>query len=347
MKKLLLLSAFLILACSSDYELLCVDEVSLSTLTATNITRTSATLNGVISTASINCDTVSTQRQGFVYSRQRQPVIGDFEINLGLDLDEVYVNTTIENLEPNTAYYFRTFAINPVANLYADQYTGIRRFMTHVNDEPTNCDVVYLGENGITIKACESATIGDVGTINGIEYTVVSELNLRQMIVNNADISSVCTSRVIQMEKFFYQNDVFSQDISTWDVSNVISMSQMFQESAFNQDISNWDVRNLTDMYAMFKDNSAFNQPLENWNVGNVDKMGRMFEGNSAFNQPINNWDVSNVDEMWYMFLNASNFNQHIGDWDVSNVKQCAGFSDNTTQWTLPQPYFTSCTPFN
>jgi surface protein len=345
MKKLLLLSAFLILACSSDYELLCVDEVSLSTLTATNITRTSATLNGVISTASINCDTITTQRQGFVYSRQRQPVIGDFEINLGLDLDEVYVNTTIENLEPNTAYYFRTFAINPVANLYANKDEEIRRFMTHVNDEPTNCDVVYLGENGITIKACESATIGDVGTINGIEYTVVSELNLRQRIVNNADISSVCTSRVIQMEKFFYQNDVFSQDISTWDVSNVISMSQMFEESGFNQDISNWDVRNLTDMYAMFKDNSAFNQPLENWNVGNVDKMGRMFEGNSAFNQPINNWDVSNVDEMWYMFFNASNFNQHIGDWDVSNVKQCVGFSDNTTQWTLPQPYFTNCIP--
>ena len=345
MKKLLLLSAFLILACSSDYELLCVDEVSLSTLTATNITRTSATLNGVISTASINCDTITTQRQGFVYSRQRQPVIGDFEINLGLDLDEVYVNTTIENLEPNTAYYFRTFAINPVANLYADKNEEIRRFMTHVNDEPTNCDVVYLGENGITIKACESATIGDVGTINGIEYTVVSELNLRQRIVNNADISSVCTSRVIQMEKFFYQNDVFSQDISTWDVSNVISMSQMFEESGFNQDISNWDVRNLTDMYAMFKDNSAFNQPLENWNVGNVDKMGRMFEGNSAFNQPINNWDVSNVDEMWYMFSNASNFNQPLGDWDVSNVMQCVGFSDNTTQWTLPQPYFTNCIP--
>ena len=138
MKKLLLLSAFLILACSSDYELLCVDEVSLSTLLATNITRTSATLNGVISTASINCDVVSTQRQGFVYSRQRQPTIIDLEINLGLDLDEVYVNTTIENLEPNTAYYFRTFAVNPVANLYADKDEEIRRFMTHVNDEPTN-----------------------------------------------------------------------------------------------------------------------------------------------------------------------------------------------------------------
>jgi len=36
----------------------------------------------------------------------------------------------------------------------------------------------------------------------------------------------------------------------------------MFEESVFNQDISNWDVRNVTDMYSMFKDNSAFNQPI-------------------------------------------------------------------------------------
>ena len=343
MKKLIILSTFLILACSSDYELLCVDEVSFSTFPATNITRTSATLNGLISTASINCDTVTTQRQGFVYSTQRQPVVGDFEINL--DVDGISVITTIENLEPNTAYYFRTFAINPVADLYADKDKEIRRFMTHVDDEPTNCDVVYLGENGITIKACESADVGDVGTINGIEYTIVSELNLRQRIVNNADISTVCTTRVTDMEKFFYQNDVFSQDISNWDVSNVISMSQMFEESAFNQDISSWDVRNLIDMYAMFKDNSVFNQPIGNWNVGNVEKMGRMFEGNSAFNQPINNWDVSNVDEMWYMFYNASNFNQSIGNWDVSSVSQCVGFSYNTPQCTLPLPYFTNCSP--
>ena len=343
MKKLITLCAFLVLTCSSDYELLCVDEVSLSTFPATNVTRTSASLNGLISTASINCDTVTTQRQGFVYSTQRQPVVGDFEINP--DVDGISVITTIENLEPNTAYYFRTFAINPVADLYADKDKEIRRFMTHVDDEPTNCDVVYLGENGITIKACESANVGDVGTINGIEYTIVSELNLRQSIVNNADISTVCTTRVTDMEKFFYQNDVFSQDISNWDVSNVISMSQMFEESAFNQDISSWDVRNLIDMYAMFKDNSVFNQPIGNWNVGNVEKMGRMFEGNSAFNQPINNWDVSNVDEMWYMFYNASNFNQSIGNWDVSSVSQCVGFSYNTPQWTLPLPYFTNCSP--
>ena len=368
MKKLLLLSALLIFACSSDYEIVCVDDVNLSTLPATNITRTSATLNGVIFNTSLNCDVPAIANQGFVYSTSPQPTIEGSSVNVGTGS----VNTTIENLESNTTYYYRTFLTNALGNFYGVDQNGdeeVRRFTTHVNDEPTNCDVVYLGENGITIKACESANTGDVGTINGTEYTVVSEPDLRQMIINNADISSVCASRVTYMEKFFYQNYVFSQDISSWDVSNVTSMSQMFEQSAFNQDISNWDLRNLTDMYAMFKDNSSFNQPLENWNVRNVSKMARMFESNSAFNQPINNWDVSNVNEMWYMFFNASNFNQPMGDWNVSsvtnmysmfseasnfnqslgnwnvsNVSECGGFSFNATQWTLPQPNFTNCT---
>jgi len=368
MKKLLLLSALLIFACSSDYEIVCVDDVNLSTLPATNITRTSATLNGVIFNTSLNCDVPAIANQGFVYSTSPQPTIEGSSVNVGTGS----VNTTIENLESNTTYYYRTFLTNALGNFYGVDQNGdeeVRRFTTHVNYEPTNCDVVYLGENGITIKACESANIGDVGTINGTEYTVVSEPDLRQMIINNADISSVCTSRVTYMEKFFYQNYVFSQDISSWDVSNVTSMSQMFEQSAFNQDISNWDLRNLTDMYAMFKDNTSFNQPLENWNVRNVSKMARMFESNSAFNQPINNWDVSNVNEMWYMFFNASNFNQPMGDWNVSsvtnmysmfseasnfnqslgnwnvsNVSECGGFSFNATQWTLPQPNFTNCT---
>ena len=368
MKKLLLLSALLIFACSSDYEIVCVDDVNLSTLPATNITRTSATLNGVIFNTSLNCDVPAIANQGFVYSTSPQPTIEGSSVNVGTGS----VNTTIENLESNTTYYYRTFLTNALGNFYGVDQNGdeeVRRFTTHVNYEPTNCDVVYLGENGITIKACESANTGDVGTINGTEYTVVSEPDLRQMIINNADISSVCTSRVTYMEKFFYQNYVFSQDISSWDVSNVTSMSQMFEQSAFNQDISNWDLRNLTDMYAMFKDNSSFNQPLENWNVRNVSKMARMFESNSAFNQPINNWDVSNVNEMWYMFFNASNFNQPMGDWNVSsvtnmysmfseasnfnqslgnwnvsNVSECGGFSFNANQWTLPQPNFTNCT---
>ena len=49
MKKLLLLSALLIFACSSDDEgNPCIYEPTLSTEAVTNITETSATLNGII-----------------------------------------------------------------------------------------------------------------------------------------------------------------------------------------------------------------------------------------------------------------------------------------------------------
>ena len=57
MKKLLLLSALLTFACSSDDEgNPCVYEPTLSTEAVTNITETSATLNGIIAIVSENCN---------------------------------------------------------------------------------------------------------------------------------------------------------------------------------------------------------------------------------------------------------------------------------------------------
>ena len=49
------------------------------------------------------------------------------------------------------------------------------------NNSPSNCDIVYLDDNGITIKACDDANIGDVGTINGcLLYTSPSPRDKRQ-----------------------------------------------------------------------------------------------------------------------------------------------------------------------
>ena len=41
---------------------------------------------------------------------------------------------------------------------------------------------------------------------------------------------------------FYYSS--FNQDISSWDVSNVKDMREMFSRSPFNQDISSWVVPN-------------------------------------------------------------------------------------------------------
>ena len=40
--------------------------------------------------------------------------------------------------------------------------------------------------------------------------------------------------------------------ISTWDVSAVTDMENLFKETSFNDDIGNWNVARVTCMYRMF-----------------------------------------------------------------------------------------------
>ena len=59
------------------------------------------------------------------------------------------------------------------------------------------------------------------------------------------------------------------QNISTWDVSRVTDMSNLFKnKDNFNEDISNWDVSNVTNMERMFY-TTRFNQPIGDWDVRN------------------------------------------------------------------------------
>ena len=184
--------------------------------------------------------------------------------------------------------------------------------------------MVYLADNGITIKACEDANVGDTGVINGITYTVVDEAMLRAMVDNEDDVTTVITTKVTNMDRVVGDFDTGSD---------------------FNQDISSWDVSNVTTMEYMFFNAEVFNQNISSWDVSNVTKMRYMFFNAEVFNQPIGNWDVSSVYDMERMFRYATSYNQDLSSWSVDGVAQCLQFSDNTPSWTLPQPNFTNCTP--
>ena len=318
MKKLLLLSALFIFACSTDSEgNPCVYEPTLTTEAATDITETSATLNGVISIVSENCEVPNNTEQGFVYSTEIQPTLEDTQVNV----NGTNISTTIEGLSPNTTYYVRAFLTNTLGDFYGDEISFITQDDT---GEPADCDVVYLAENGITIKACEDADIGDVGIIDGVTYTVVDEAMLRAMVDNGLNITRIATTKVINMAEMFYVNETFNQNIGNWDLSNVTNINNMFYyATSFNQDISSWNVSSVTDMSYAFSCPDLY----------------------SEFNQDIASWNVSNVTNMRQMFWGADLFNQDISNWAVGNVTQCTDFSDNTPQWTLPQPNFTNCTP--
>jgi len=118
MKKLFLLSALLIFACSTDSEgNPCIYEPTLTTEAATDITETSATLNGVISIVSENCEVPNNTEQGFVYSTEIQPTLEDIQINV----NGTNIPTTIEGLTPDTTYYVRAFLTNNFGDFYGDE----------------------------------------------------------------------------------------------------------------------------------------------------------------------------------------------------------------------------------
>ena len=317
MKKLTyLFLALTIVACSDDEGNPCVYNPTLTTSAVTNVTETSATLNGVISIVSENCEDPTNTEQGFVYATTIQPTTANNKVNVnGTD-----ITTTLENLEPNTTYYARTFLNNTLGEFYGNEVS----FMT--SDEPLDCEVVYLAENGITVKACDDANVGDTGVIDGVTYTVVNEAMLRGMIENEEDVTKVVTTKVTDMSYFFYidsdTNSPFNQDISTWDVSSVTDMSYMFYygTSPFNQDISNWDVSSVTDMF-------------------------RMFSNANEFNADISSWDVSSVTDMGFMFWGATTFNQDLSSWSVDNVTYCNDFRTGAPITVANTPNFTNCTP--
>ena len=280
MKKLIyLLLALLILACSSDDDgNLCNYTPTLTTTEVTNITETGATLNGEISIVSENCDNPNNTEQGFVYATTIQPTTANNKVNV----NGTEISTTLENLEPNTTYYARTFLTNALGEFYGNEVSFI------TSEEPIDCEVVYLAENGITIKACDDANVGDTGVIYGVTYTVVDEAMLREMVDNEEDLTKVVTTNVADMSDMFSNAEGFNQPIGHWDVSNVTDMSSMFENrkfinSFFNQTIGNWDVSNVTDMSYMFFRNDAFNQPIGDWDVSSVTNMEGMFFDADAF----------------------------------------------------------------
>jgi len=118
MKKLLLLSALLIFSCSNDSEgNPCIYEPTLETNEVTDITETSATLNGVISIVSENCDVPNNTEQGFVYSTEIQPTLEDKQGNV----NGTNISTTIDGLAPNTTDYVRAFLTNNLGDFYGDE----------------------------------------------------------------------------------------------------------------------------------------------------------------------------------------------------------------------------------
>ncbi|MCP4524019.1 MAG: BspA family leucine-rich repeat surface protein [Candidatus Gracilibacteria bacterium] len=185
----------------------------------------------------------------------------------------------------------------------------------------------------------------------GIEnWDVSSVTHMNEMFERatdfNGDVSSWNVSNVMFMPNLFAHTS-FNQDISPWydKLEKLQNITGMFSYTPFNQDISSWDVSNVTNLSFLFRNASNFNQPLNGWNISSAIRTDYMFANAPYFNQPLNGWNVSNVTNMSGMFQNADSFNQDLSAWGtklskVTNMSQMFAetrdFDGNVSNWQMP-----------
>lgn len=160
------------------------------------------------------------------------------------------------------------------------------------------------------------------GHINSWDVSLVTdmdELFIGQKFTDE-DLSNWDVSNVISMNGTFSESN-FNGDISNWNVSKVKYMSEMFSNSPFNNDISGWNIESLIDASLMFYQNLVFNQPIGSWNTSNLRNINGMFSYAYEFNQPLNSWNVENIEGMSFCFCNAKNFNQPLNSWKTNKLQ--------------------------
>ena len=323
----------------TDYNIGSIIELVANPSDGWGFTEWKGDLNGTENPKQITIDKPKTVTAVFVRAQFKLTIkidgTGTVEYNgnpTTIDLEIFYDSETIVELsafgfdggkfcsdEPSSSFDKWTGDLNggsSTGQITMDKDKEVKAFF-----DPQPLEPICLDDNGITIKAREWAEVGETGSVNGEEYTVVDRATLLTMISNGDDVTKAVTTLITNMDDIFKSKRNFNQPIGNWDVSNVRSMRSMFDgASDFDQPIGDWNVSNVEYMDDMFSFARSFNQPIGDWNVSNVRSMGVMFRNAHFFNQPIGDWNVSNVSNMESMFNQAYNFNQPIGNWDVSNV---------------------------
>ena len=134
------------------------------------------------------------------------------------------------------------------------------------------------------------------------------------------DLNCIDVSEIISMQQLFKavnENVTVEEiDISDWNVSNVCNMCWMFEDcEEFNADLSKWDVSNVTDMDGMFRGCENFNSDLSKWNVSRVKNMTGMFSKCKNFKSDLSKWNVYSLTDMNFMFSGCENFDSDLSGW--------------------------------
>jgi surface protein len=86
----------------------------------------------------------------------------------------------------------------------------------------------YVAPNGVTVM-CPGVAVGDTFDINGVTFTRVNSSTLKSLAKKkSSQLTTSCTTGITSMSGLFRRKKNFNVDISSWDVSSVTDMYNMF-----------------------------------------------------------------------------------------------------------------------
>ena len=215
-----------------------------------------------------------------------------------------------------------TVTIEGAVNTFRFGNSGDRRKITDISNWG-GFDI----SNGAIFRGCNNLDI------TATDYPIISTSNLFRGFENcssltTPDFSSWDVSSVTNLQEIFRGCSIFNGNVD-WDTSNVAYMVQVFSGcSSFDQPL-NWDTSSVVNMSGMFAVATSFNQFLS-WDTSSVSNMSSMFKDATSFNQALS-WDTSSVTNMASMFRNADDFDQDISSWDINQVSNFGNFMLSAT----------------
>jgi surface protein len=115
------------------------------------------------------------------------------------------------------------------------------------------------------------------------------------------------------------------------DLTNAQVLTNMFKScEVFTGEVSNWDVSSVTNISGTFRSCDVFNSDLSGWDVSNNTRLNSTFQAARLFNQDVGGWDVSNVTTAQLCFATNPVFDQDLSSWNIVNIANFSSFRNGS-----------------
>ena len=204
----------------------------------------------------------------------------------------------------------------------------------------SDADVTYVNGNAAGMFADFNQSVSDMDLIDirGMNTSRVVNMNRffydGSTIVKNYNIDGIDTSKVTDFKEMFASarrgNTPKSPlDFSKINTVNAITLSGMFYNSSFSSiDVSHFDTKNVRHLSDMFKcaELNTSHIDLRNWDVSRVDSTSGMFEDARIGRVDIGGWGSHSLHDTSNMFRNANiSSGLNMVGFDTSNVVDMSG----------------------